>query len=93
MKGAPNLCKSCTWPYLGLCYSFEGSKIGVRPYGKILPPPPVAQVTFAWMKETGKQFMMRSLIGLLAQQCELLPMTSASSAIAVSSHTVIADAE
>jgi hypothetical protein len=40
---APNLCKSCTRPYLCLCYSSEGSKIGVRAYGEILanprPPP------------------------------------------------------
>jgi hypothetical protein len=28
VQGSPDLCKSCTRPCLGLCYSSEGSKMG-----------------------------------------------------------------
>jgi hypothetical protein len=31
--------KSCTRAHFGLCYSSEGSKVGVRAYSQILPSP------------------------------------------------------
>jgi hypothetical protein len=39
MQGALHLYKSCTQPFLGLCYGSEGSKIGVMAYGQILATP------------------------------------------------------
>jgi hypothetical protein len=44
MQGAPNLSKSCTRPYISLCYRSLGLKIGVRAYSQILanPPPPAS---------------------------------------------------